>query len=145
MANMIKVKFASQGSAIGETVWAEEVGDNLFRLANIPFHITGYAENDIVRCLEKDGFKEVVRLEHDSGNGTIRLLFLDCNSSEAKHVLDELKSVNCSIEIASNKLVGVNVPPNLDIEFSQLSNYLNGLGKNVLTGWEVAKRFTRSQ
>jgi hypothetical protein len=90
-------------------------------------------------------WKEVVVLEQDSGNGTIRIIFSDSESPEAQHILDELVSVGCMYERASSELVAVTVPPNLDIPFSQLANYLNSADDEILVGWEVGKNLTRMQ
>jgi hypothetical protein len=145
MQKMLKIRFAVNDLISGETLWAEDIGSDLFRLANIPFYVTGYAIDDVVRCTDENGWKQVLRLEKDSGNGTVRLIFNVASDSEkARQVLDELKSVDCSIEIASSRLVAVNIPPGLEIPFSQLSNYLNSLSHEILAGWEVAKRSTNS-
>jgi hypothetical protein len=131
-------------SASGETLWAEQVDENTFRLCNIPFAAKGYAENDIVLCQQKDGFNEVVSIKEDSGNGTIRLLFSNSHSNEAQAILEELKSVGCSYEFASSTLVGVTIPPRLKIPFSKLSNFLNATDDKILVGWEIAKKFIRA-
>jgi hypothetical protein len=132
-----------EGSFAGETLWAEKVGEDLYRLLNIPFSATGYAEADIVRCQKREGWDEVIALEKDSGNGTLRLMFADSTSKEAQFILDELVSVRCIYERASSKLVAVTVPSSLEVPFSQLSNFLNNTSDDVLIGWEVAKSLTQ--
>ena len=132
-----------EGSFSGETLWSEKIEGGLFRICNVPFMAKGYAEGDIVSCQYKDGFNEVLSIEKDGGNGTLRLLFSDSQSDEAQLILRELKSVGCSYESASSQLVGVTIPSNLEVPFSQLSNFLNETEDKILTGWEVAKKFTR--
>ena len=145
MEDKVKIRFNLRGDPVnGETVWAEPVGENLYRLLNIPYYAMGYAEGDIVRCVKRDDWKEIANLEQDSGNGTIRIIFTDSESPEAQHVLDELVSVGCTYERASSKLVAVTVPLNLDIPFSQMANYLNDISDEVLVGWEVGKNLTRT-
>jgi len=144
LSNRVKIRFPLVNeSASGETLWAEGAGENLFTLLNIPFLAVGYAEGDVVRCVEHDGWHQVVGLEHSSGNGTLRLIFTDGKTRDAQEILDELSSVGCTYERASRNYVAVTVPPNLQIPFSQLSNYLNQTTDEVLTGWEVAKPFDR--
>ena len=150
MGKQKKIRFNLQevdgASFSGETVWAEQLEGDQYRLMNIPFDISGYAEGDIVRCEpdewgEWDEVKEIVL---DSGNGTIRLLFgLGPHEEAQQKVLSELVSVGCTYERASEKFVAVTVPPTLDVPFSQLSNFLNGLSGGVLAGWEVAKPMKR--
>jgi hypothetical protein len=146
MKQVVKIRFELEGDSVnGETVWAEPVGERLFRLANVPFISTGYAEGDIVLCNVVQGWQQVVGLAHDSGNGTLWLQFTDADSLAAQEVLKELASVGCTYERASDSDVGITVPPTLTVPFSQLANYLNGLPRDVLQGWEISKRMTRTQ
>lgn len=146
MSEQFKIRFNLQGTPTsGETVWAAKIEKDLYRLLNAPFFASGYAEGDIVRCEYHDGWLEVMTLVTDSGNGTLRLFFRDFENSNTGNVLDELVSVGCTYEKGAFGLVAVTVPPNLKVPFSQLSNYLNSLGKSTLLGWEIGKRFTRTQ
>jgi len=139
-----KVHFTlPNGPIAGETLWAERVGDGLYRLLNIPFHVMGYAEGDIVRCMKHENAEEVVSLEKDSGNGVIRIMFTDSETQAAQDILAELTSVGCQYERASSQLVAMTVPPHLAIPFSQVANYLNSTNDDIVTGWEVGKRLTR--
>ena len=141
MGAPVKIRFKLDGGPFaGETAWAEHVGDDLYRLLNIPYHAMGYAEGDVVQCIKKDEWNEVLSIAYDSGNGTLRLLFTDSESPEARQVLDELVSVGCTYERASSTFVGVTVPSTLEVPFSQVSNYLNSLPEDVLPGWEVGKQ-----
>jgi hypothetical protein len=141
MGKQIKVRFNLQGNlASGETMWAEQVGEDLYRILNIPFYAIGYAAGDIVRCITHNEWPEVVGMEHDSGNGTIRIYFANSESPEAQEVLNELVSVGCEYERASSKLVAVSIPPTMEVPFSQLSNYLNSTSDDIVIGWEVGKK-----
>lgn len=142
--NKIKIRISLPTNS-SETLWAEQVGENLFRLLNIPFFAFGYAEGDIIRSEHQQGWNQVVGLEKDSGNGTLRLIFAQDENRDIQEILDELESVGCTYEKASSKLVAVTVPPNLEIPFSQLSNFLNGTKDEIMSGWEVAKQFTRKE
>jgi hypothetical protein len=146
MSERIKIRFRLNNSQIGgELVWAEKIDEVRYRLLNIPYYAEGYAEGDIVHCIETNNQIEVIAIEEDSGNGTLRLIFADSQRPEAQTVLDELTSVGCVYERASAGLVAVNVPPNLEIPFSQVANYLNSLSDEVLLGWEIGKTFSRSK
>ena len=141
MSRKVKIRFRLSGNPVAsETVWAEQVGDNLYRLLNVPYYAMGYAEGDIVRCTDHDGGEEVVNVERHSGNGTIRIHFSsNPEGPKAQQVLDELVSVGCTFERASSRLVAVSVPANAEVPFSQLCNYLNKIGEDVITGWEIGK------
>jgi hypothetical protein len=146
MKQVVKIRFELEGDPVGgETVWAEPLGESLFRVANVPFVVKGYAEGDIVACKLVQGRQQVVGLAHDSGNGTLWLHLSNVDSPTAQEVLKELASVGCTYERASDSDVGVTVPPTLTVPFSQLANYLNGLPRDLLQGWEISKRMTRNQ
>ncbi|MEM7530992.1 MAG: DUF4265 domain-containing protein [Chloroflexota bacterium] len=141
MMELKKIRFKLTNAPFdGETLWAEPAGEMRYRLRNIPLYVEGYAESDIVACRAVDGWHEVTHLVTNSGNGTIRILFADANQPEAVHILNELTSIGCTYEQATNQWVAVTVPPDMEVPFSQMSNYLNATDDTVLIGWEVAKR-----
>jgi hypothetical protein len=137
----IKVRFNLKGDPVaGELIWAKPENKDRYRLMNIPFYAVGYALDDVVRCRLDNGWQEVVAMEQDSGNGTIRLYFSDSANQEAQYILDELVSVGCEYEKVSSIVVAVSVPPSMEVSFEQLSNFLNDTSDKVLQGWEVGKR-----
>ena len=139
MTKQIKIRFPLQNDvAAGETLWAERLERNRFRLLNVPFFVYGYAEGDVVLCTERDGWPEVVELIQDGGRGALRIIFVDSTSVAAQHILDELVSVGCAYERAGQTMVAVSVPPTLSVTFSQLSNYLNM--EDTVIAWEIGKR-----
>jgi hypothetical protein len=148
MRNRTKVAIdLHQGDLAGaETLWAEEVSDGRYRLLNTPFFAFGYSWGDIVRCAPQGGRLRVVSIERDSGNATIRIYFAtDADSASVQYVLDELRSVGCSYERGAGGLVAVNVPPHMEVPFSQMSNFLNDQGNKVIAGWEVGNWPTESR
>ncbi len=136
-----KIRFDLHGDPVaGETVWADNLGDNLYRLQNIPFHAFGFALGDVVRCEKRKDWEEVVGIHQDSGNLTIRIYFASASvGTQSQQVMDELASVGCEYERASPTLVAVSIPPTVEVPFSQISNYLNGLDDMIVAGWEVGK------
>ncbi len=143
MEGLTKIRFDLQredAAVGGETVWAEQVEPDLYRLRNIPFHTFGFAFGDIVRTVERDGWPTVVGLAEDGGNYAVRIMFaVDSESPQAQEVLSELRSVGCTFEMASSRLVAVDVPPDMEVPFQQMVNYLNSIGEDVIAGWEIAK------
>lgn len=141
MGQLTKVRFDLHGEPVGgERVWAERVDDGLYRLRNIPYHAKGFASGDIVRCVERSGMPEVVALERNSGNLTIRIYFAaDFDDPGVQRVVQELTSVGCTYEAASQRLVAFNVPPEMEVPFSQMVNYVNGIGEDIVVGWEIGK------
>ncbi|HEX2916485.1 MAG TPA: DUF4265 domain-containing protein [Chloroflexia bacterium] len=142
MEQAVKIRFTFEGEpdviTSGEQVWAESLGNNLYRLLNIPIRAIGYAEKDVVRCEERHGMPQVRELVEDSGNGTIRLYFTDLDSSEAAWLIKELVAIGCSYERYSAEGLAVTVPANLKVSFERLANFLNQA--SAVNTWEVAKR-----
>lgn len=136
--NQIKIRFDLKGEPVaGETLWAEPVGENLYRLLNIPFHAMGYAYDDIVRTKENNGWQEVVALEEDSGNGTVRIYFNSDDQSQVENILHEISAMGCEIERASSRFVAISIPVTMETPFSYIADYLNS---NGLLNWEIGKR-----
>jgi hypothetical protein len=94
MSERIKIRFRLNNSQIGgELVWAEKIDEVRYRLLNIPYYAEGYAEGDIVHCIETNNQIEVIAIEEDSGNGTLRLIFADSQRPEAQTVLDNSRQL----------------------------------------------------
>ena len=146
MSTLRKVRITlNNGPFAGETLWAEPLGDNLYRLENIPVYANGYAYGDVVRCEEVDSFLEVKALVQDSGNGTIRIAFADPDSAEALSVLNDFSSLNCEYEKTGSKMVAISLPYDLEVPFSQMANYLNATNDVFVIGWEIGKRINRNR
>ncbi len=137
------MRFALSGNNqfAGESLWAQDVVDGVYRLCNVPFNVKGYAEGDLVRCVLRDGWREVIGIERDSGNGTLLVKFTDAVEVESqRRVLDEITPVGCSYERVTRDIVAFTVPETMDVPFSQLLNYLDEqLKRGVFSGWEVHK------
>mgnify|MGYP001266379421 CR=1 FL=1 len=145
MTQKVKIRFDLEGNPVsGETIWAEVVGENLYRLINIPFYAEGYALGDIIYCQRKEEQKEALRLEKDSGNGTIRIYFQSNQEILVQEILEELGSIGCQVEKASDGLVAVSVPFDVEVPFSQIANYLNSISNDIMIGWEIGKRINRN-
>ncbi len=147
MAELVKVRVPlDDGPVAGETLWAELVGEQQYRLANCPFYAEGLAEGDIVRCVTRDGWLTVLAMEEDGGNANIRILIArDADAVSVDALLGKLVSVGCTFERAGPQLVAVTVPATVKVPFSQLSNYLNETDDGVVEGWDVGKWPVSSQ
>ncbi|HEX2909364.1 MAG TPA: DUF4265 domain-containing protein [Chloroflexia bacterium] len=143
MGEQIKIRFNLENDPdipfAGENIWAEKIGPNAYRLLNIPYHAKGYAEGDIVRCIKRNGIFEITGIAQDSGNSTLRILFIESHSPQAQKILDELVSSGCTYERASTNLVGITVPFKIKGKMSRISDYLNRTPADVVSGWEIGK------
>jgi hypothetical protein len=145
METQVKVRFNLYGNPVaGETAWAKAISENLFQLTSIPFYADGYALDDIVQCREIKGHREVVGIEKDSGNGTIRIYFQPSQGPYVEQILNELVSIGCKFERASPTMVAVSIPHDVELPFSQIADFLNAVDDKIMAGWEIGKRINRN-
>jgi len=101
-----------------ETVWAEAVASDRYRLRNTPFFAKGVSVEDVVHVRERDDtlFFDAVSLS--SGHSTYRVMVDD---AAEPGVLEEywspLQALGCTYESAEMNvlLLAVDVPPGVDI------------------------------
>ena len=61
-----------------ETLWADPVGPNLYRLDNSPFWAYGVSWKDVVEAHpDPDGMLRMTRVAQKSGHRTLRIVFED--------------------------------------------------------------------
>ncbi|MFJ4347442.1 DUF4265 domain-containing protein [Pseudomonas sp. NPDC089401] len=106
-----------------ESVWAEKVAENVYKVSNIPFYSKQVCLDDEVRTSRGiDGEAVFVGIESDEGNSTVRIIFFGDNESLSLLILADLSGMGCSWEGLSKKFFSVNVPENID--FEQIVGYL---------------------
>jgi hypothetical protein len=104
----------------GETLWAETLGENRFRLQNIPMFVDGFAYNDVVRCVYRDGWFHVAELVEDGKHGTIFVKFVaDVPEENIIDFLHSMVQAGCTFEKMADRMVAINVPPTFAKEFSE--------------------------
>lgn len=121
-----------------ESMWAEQVGKNLYRLDNIPFFARRVSCDDVVRVVMDEGvliFDEVIEY---SSNSTIRIFVFE--SQDVEEVQSELVRLGCQFEgTGISKLIAVNVPA--DAQLDQLLTYLkSGIDEHK---WELEESSLR--
>ena len=118
----VKVRYSYQtedqeSDDSSEAMWAKYLGDNLYRLENIPF-TEELNLHDVVRCQEKpDDIPNVIEVVRRSGNRTLRVEFRKEISAEiAVDIILALKEKEIFYEKAGAGLYMFNVEPNKDYE-----------------------------
>jgi hypothetical protein len=113
----------------GESLWAEPLGNDLYKIENVPFYAYGLNFQDIVRATpdSEDFIPEIRELVTPSGHRTFRVFFnkhIDRNQQES--VLDSMESLGISYERANNIYVALDMKPRGDYQavFDQLDEYL---------------------
>lgn len=117
---LVKVFFdvsAKDGTVMKtESLWAEPVGGDRYRLRNVPFLAFGFSEQDVITAKEDDGALRVTGVAIRGGHSTYRLV-LPADTNEEKFLQDwiPLKNLGCTYERATRRYVAIDVPPPADI------------------------------
>ena len=108
------------GSADIETLWAVDLGNDQYRIDNSPFYAYSVSWQDIVYApFDRDEGRPIFqRVVLKSGNRTIRVAFETPveNGNESDGILKGLVSLGCSYEVANNRYMSVNIPPEVNLE-----------------------------
>jgi hypothetical protein len=116
---MVKIRLQGPGQCELETLWASEIGPNLYQLDNSPFFAYGISWQDVVEARPGEAeILEYVRIVRKSGNRTVRVIFVDCRlyDDQAQDVLRRIRELGCSYEGMQPRLVSINVPPEASLE-----------------------------
>ena len=114
----------------GESMWATALGDDLFRIENVPFHAYGLNFLDVVSATpdSEDTIPEIRRVVKASGHRTYRVIFSkETDREKQEELLDKLMQYGASYERADRTLVAVDIKPSGDYlaVYDQLDEYAN--------------------
>ena len=103
--------------ASAETMWAENLGNGLFRLRNSPFHVYGVSFEDVVLTRSVAGrLPEFVSVHRHSGRSTYRIILeRDVDAGRFRDYWTPLERLGCSYEHASGRYYAIDVPEDSDI------------------------------
>ena len=98
----------------GESFWAEDLGNDLYRMRNTPFNAYGLNFYDIVyaKAESEDLKPSILKVHEYCGHKTLRVIFLDQESSE--HRSNRLKTLNiykAYHENATGTLFAIDIEP----------------------------------
>lgn len=102
----------------GESVWAEPLGEDRYRLENVLFYAYGLNYHDVVlaKSPTPDRKPEVISVVEASGHETLRVLFKgDPPEHEQTPYLDEIRSFGVDIERSSSIHLALDIPPSSDL------------------------------
>ena len=130
-----KVKVLLREDEYAETVWAERVGPDRYRLDNSPFWAYSVSWLDVVEAHpDENGQLALTRVVEKSGHRTVRVIFdpaID-KDPEAQATVDELGRMGCSYEGMHPGYLAIDIPPG--IELMKVAEYLTERGVQ----WEHA-------
>ncbi|MBL0124124.1 MAG: DUF4265 domain-containing protein [Betaproteobacteria bacterium] len=117
----VKVAFEvpnEDGSLEVETLRAEPIANDLYRLDNSPFYAFSVSWRDEVLALpSSDGLPTYQKVVRKSGHRTVRV-WLDPpfeEGNESAREMQDLVELGCSFEGAYSRLMSINIPPNIDL------------------------------
>ena len=121
MSDLVKVSFAltpneRSGTIEVESLWAESLGNDRYRLRNVPIYVYGYSERDVVAASMQDDRLLVSGVLSRGGHSTFRL-FLRKETTEPKFLeqWEPLSNLGCTFKRATRRCLGVDVPPEADV------------------------------
>ena len=118
-----------------ETLWAERVGEDLYRLDNSPFFAYGVSWQDVVEAHpDAHGMLVMSRVVEKAGHRTVRVIFdpgVD-ESPDARRILDGVVALGASYEGANPRYLAIDIPPEVDL--MEVARYLT----NHEVDWEHA-------
>ena len=111
---LTKVAFRDDDGKV-ETLWAYDLGENLYQLDNTPWYQYGLSWKDVVEAVpQNEGelplFRRVVA---KSGYRTLRISLEEPATAE---FLDEIKQLGCGFEGANRRYIAIDVPPEIDLQ-----------------------------
>ncbi|MDX2248414.1 MAG: DUF4265 domain-containing protein [Bacteroidia bacterium] len=98
----------------GESFWATPLGDDLFRLENVPFYAYGLNFHDIVRatCDSEEQKPEIREIVAMSGHRTFRVYFeKNIERPIQEEILDSMRDLKISYERATKTFVSLDMQP----------------------------------
>ena len=100
-----------------ESFWAEPLGDDLYRLDNIPFYAYDLHYQDVVRAISRSSgqIPTIAEVVQPSGHKTLRVVFdEDLQEEDVQRLLDGLTARNVGYECSHGHFYTLNVPPDAD-------------------------------
>ena len=129
------VKVLLQEDENVETLWADRVGPDLYRLDNSPFWAYGVSWRDVVEAHpDPGGMLRMSRVVEKSGHRTVRVIFdpgVD-ESPGAQAILAGVQEIGASYEGMNPRYVAIDIPPG--VELMAVARYLTERGAQ----WEHA-------
>jgi len=103
----------------GESFWAQPLGNDHYRLENVPFCAYDLNFGDIVLATaDNDTLKPEIRsVVERGGHQTLRCRFAEGIDRDAQEpYLAELRALGAELERANARFVAINVPPGVSVD-----------------------------
>ncbi|QKJ30362.1 DUF4265 domain-containing protein [Mucilaginibacter mali] len=136
MRNKITITYRDlKGEIAEETIWAELVNNEYYKIDNIPFFAPNLAYNDIISVEEDDGVLYFNTLIKSSMHTTIQIIFFDRHKES--EVLKKIEEMGCAWEgMQGGAYYAVDVPPN--INYNSIKVFLDEQQQNLVLDYKEA-------
>jgi len=124
----------------GESMWAEPLGNDLYRIENVPFYTYGLNNQDIVRATaDSENLKPEIReLVVGGGHRTFRVIFeKSLDKTKQETILDSLKCFGIAYERANQTYVALDMEPGAD--YQATIDQLTKLEQQGVLGFETCE------
>lgn len=147
---MVKIKIMLPGSDWytfkAETVWAEPLGDNLYKMGNSPFFADNISYHDVIFAIAPGEGEPLIfkSVRKRSGNSTYRIMLAGDTTYEAFcGYMEPLVGMGCSYEDIKKFHFSCRVPA--DIPLNEVEAFLrNGAGNGILI-YEASHRYNAKE
>ncbi len=116
----IRMEGAGETSPAEDSVWAEPLGSDRYRVESCPFFAFGISRDDVVRAADAPGEGPVLDdVLEKGGHRTLRLTLgpaVELRSAPVQRVLEKLIDLGCTHELLRPRLVAIDLPPEVDLE-----------------------------
>lgn len=129
-----------------ETIWAEALGDNLYKLKNSPFFADNISYGDIVFAAQPEEGSELLfkSVRERSRNSTYRIMLAgDTTRQTFDEHIQPLLDKNCTYALYKDYQFALNVPP--EVEFRLVDELLTKGEKEGLWFYEASHRYDEQE
>jgi len=131
----IHIDLPNHWAAGGESMWATPLGNDLYRIENVPFFAYGLNFFDVVHATpdSEDQIPEIRKVVNPSGRRTYRVMFnKDVSREKQVELLESLEQYDASYERADKINVAIDIKPTGDhiavydqLDVFETQNYLS--------------------
>ncbi len=117
-ANQVKVAILlDHGPWEVETLWADPISYDRYRLRNIPFAALGYSFHDVVTATLVGDQLTVTGVAERGGHSTYHVLLSEpLSSDQLEPQFEPLQKLGCHYEGGGRRMLAIDVPPDADID-----------------------------
>jgi hypothetical protein len=122
-----------------DTVWAEPLGNDRFRIESCPFFAYGLSRDDVVWAAAEGGGPILDDVLEKGGHRTLRFALapaVELRSAAVQRLLERVGEAGCTYELLRPRFVAIDVAPEVDL--AVLADLLQEAARKGTLAWEWA-------